>query len=673
MLGPAGYVMISGGSPGARIMAVAGTNGHVFQSELAPQRPYDPGPQPLPPIAGSHVVFEGLIIDGYRNDDKYPADSNVSRVTDPGRGERWDARGRLDGNGPWFNGLDLAFLDYIRLTDVTIYDAPTYGARFNRCTRVRISGGGVEAPRRLPNTDGYHFDGGCTDVVISDVTMATGDDAIAINPTEGFGVDAARFVISNVLFDDCSTGVRVHGSAVATHQITITNITGTVLTALLVHGAENWPRPAPEANHSVTISHSDVKVKNRDGALVWALSSGGSLTLSDVKLIEPAEATPFLLFSKPNYPAAFVMSEVVLNECAIYRNDFGPAEAYLLNMHQGKIGTLVLNNFRVSEQAGRSYSPIPHLMHIAPTASIDTLIVEGGHYQGVAAFVDDPERISHFGGSGLVATGLQVPASKTLPGCRFLNADAGGDLYENIGGGKCVRLATAARGARFTPVRKTYLELSSPTAALKPTSSFTVGFFINLRSVSTPVWGSVIGCWDDPGRRGFVCGWANAPNRFAFVIGAGSNQLVEVHDDVLAEPVPGTWYFVIAWYDADLQEVGIMTNNGGATTASVSWVPDYSSLPFRIGSWSSDIDTNPEADLDMVFVLPQLLTPAQKAWLYNAGAGRSYRELPHAPNPLIVPSKWHSFEDSNDLGFDSTGSNHLTNVNGVAQTEGIVA
>src|SRR5207248_7515104 len=128
-------------------------------------------------------------------------------------------------DGPWFHGLDLACLDQVALIGVLIYDAPSFGARFNACTRVQIRGGGVESPDRASNTDGYHFDGGCADVSISDIVMRTGDDAIAINSQEGFGVDCTRFVISNVIFDDCNTGVRVNGKSVGTHQITISNVT----------------------------------------------------------------------------------------------------------------------------------------------------------------------------------------------------------------------------------------------------------------------------------------------------------------------------------------------------------------------------------------------------------------------------------------------------------------
>jgi hypothetical protein len=95
----------------------------------------------------------------------------------------------------------------------------------------------------------------------------------------------------------------------------------------------------------------------------------------------------------------------------------------------------------VTEQARSNCSPIDHLLFVSASGSIDTLIVQGGHYTGVKAFLNDPDRIAHFGGTGLVATGLWIPAAKTLPGARFLNADDEGRLYENIGGGGWVRLA----------------------------------------------------------------------------------------------------------------------------------------------------------------------------------------------------------------------------------------
>ena len=393
-------------------------------------------------ILGSYVRFESVTIDGFRNSAGYPTHSNVSKV--PKDAECWDARGRIDGDGPWFNGLDLAWLEIVELKDVHIFDAPTYGARFNQCHRVHVHGGGVKAPDRTAatsnrNTDGYHFDGGCYDVVISDVTMSTGDDAIAINTAEGLGAASARFAITNVVFDDCNTGVRVYGPGVPTHQVTISNVTGTVQYALLVYGNNIRATAVPGTNHSVTISHADVEITDPGGAVALCLSPGGSLSLNDVKQTEPAFATPFMLFRDSTGEPC--ISDVVLNDCAIYRSDIGGGAANMLNMNCGRIGTLVVNNFRVTQDVGSSCSQIDYLLVVSAPGAIDTLIVEGGYYAGVKQFLNDPDRIAHFGGTGLVATGLWIPAAKTLPGARFLNADDGGHLYENIGGGVCMRLA----------------------------------------------------------------------------------------------------------------------------------------------------------------------------------------------------------------------------------------
>jgi hypothetical protein len=358
-----------------------------------------------------------------------------------------------DGDGPWFNCLDLAYLDVVELKDVQIFDAPTFGARFNHCRRVSINGGGVTSPLRTEadatnrNTDRYHFDGDCIDVVISDVVMSTGDDAIAINTGEGVASDSARFAVSNVVFDDCNTGVRVYGPLVNTRQVTVSNVTGTVHYALLVYGNQGVglnSRYADATNHSVTLSHADVQILEPNAEVVWCGSSGGTLTLNDVKQTEPAHATPFLLFgggyARPEEKWRFNVFDVALNDCAIYRSPTGAGAAYVLKMYFGSIGTLTLNNFRVVEQVGPTYGEIECLLVIDDGASIDTLIVDGGNYTGVKKFLNNTTPVEHFGGTGLVATGLQIPAAKTLPGAQFLNADDGGRLYENVGGGVYVRL-----------------------------------------------------------------------------------------------------------------------------------------------------------------------------------------------------------------------------------------
>ncbi len=402
---------------------------------------------------GSHVRFENLTIDGFLNVQWYPdSNSNVTRH-DPG----WSARG-FD-TGPWFTGLDLSWLDVVELKDVIIYDAPSFGVRFNRCRRVRIQGGGVEAPSRHEpvlinprrseppgaSTDGYHFDGGCEDVVISDVTMATGDDAIAINSDEGFGLPSSRFLVNNVLFQDCRTGLRVHGSWIATHQVVVSNLAGTIRRALVILG--NDVTSALDVNHSLTVSHADVRITGdvevSPTAMVFVLGNGGTLTLNDVKQAQPVVAAPFLQFGTDQQGQAGTISEVALNDCAIYRSDSGHAAAYVLEMPTGNIGTLVLKNFRVIRQRERTYGPIPCLLNITG-GLIGTLIVEGLYYtdEDVTAFLNDIAKVGKFGGTGLVATGLHIPAARTLRGARFLNADDAGRLYENIGGDVCVKLAS---------------------------------------------------------------------------------------------------------------------------------------------------------------------------------------------------------------------------------------
>ncbi|HEX8722119.1 MAG TPA: VCBS repeat-containing protein [Pyrinomonadaceae bacterium] len=60
LLPASGYVTVRGETPGARIMAVPGTNGHVFRSVTAPQRPYDTGPGVWKVVGAADFDGDGL-------------------------------------------------------------------------------------------------------------------------------------------------------------------------------------------------------------------------------------------------------------------------------------------------------------------------------------------------------------------------------------------------------------------------------------------------------------------------------------------------------------------------------------------------------------------------------------------------------------------------------------
>jgi len=73
--------------------------------------------------------------------------------------------------------------------------------------------------------------------------------------------------------------------------------------------------------------------------------------------------------------------------------------------------------------------------------------------------------------------------------------------------------------------------------------------------------------------------------------------------------------------------------------------------------------------ITQVFKYPFALTPTQVAYMYNSGAGRGSTEI-LAQSGLTNPNLLLCFENSNDLGLDSSSNNYdFTPVYSVGPTQ----
>lgn len=116
------------------------------------------------------------------------------------------------------------------------------------------------------------------------------------------------------------------------------------------------------------------------------------------------------------------------------------------------------------------------------------------------------------------------------------------------------------------------------------------------------------------------------PNRFACQFGNGITESASLAATSLGLPVAGTWYYIIAWHDPAANTVNIQVNDGAVD--SVAWAGGtYDSAdPVRLsGLGASGIHHN--GRMDEISLWKRVLTSAERTWLYNAGAGRSYAEV----------------------------------------------
>lgn len=90
----------------------------------------------------------------------------------------------------------------------------------------------------------------------------------------------------------------------------------------------------------------------------------------------------------------------------------------------------------------------------------------------------------------------------------------------------------------------------------------------------------------------------------------------------------GTWYFVVVWHDSVNNVLGIQVNNGTAVTAAwSSGVNASGTAPFMLGGLGNLGFWFLNGRIDEVGFWKRTLTPTEKTFLYNSGAGRSYGDI----------------------------------------------
>lgn len=142
----------------------------------------------------------------------------------------------------------------------------------------------------------------------------------------------------------------------------------------------------------------------------------------------------------------------------------------------------------------------------------------------------------------------------------------------------------------------------------------------------------------------------------------GESSVIILEDTVLGSPSAGTWYFIVLWHDATANTVNMQINNGSISSESWSLGVKDSTGDFTIGGVNGGGSDSKISRFG--FWKNGLLSAAEKTWLYNSGAGRSYDEIdPDGADDLLTNliSHWRL---NNSLA-DAHGSYDLTNNNSV--------
>ncbi len=110
----------------------------------------------------------------------------------------------------------------IRISGITILDAPCWTLSFNECENVKVIGLTIDTDLNVPNDDGIHLCG-CKGVIISDCYISSGDDCIALSGITNWNIPCEDVVITNCVLKSCSKAIVIGYTYSVIRNVTISN------------------------------------------------------------------------------------------------------------------------------------------------------------------------------------------------------------------------------------------------------------------------------------------------------------------------------------------------------------------------------------------------------------------------------------------------------------------
>ena len=110
----------------------------------------------------------------------------------------------------------------IRVSGITIVDAPCWTLSFNECENVKVTGLTIDTDLNVPNDDGIHLCS-CKGVIISDCNISSGDDCIALSCITNWNKPCEDVVITNCVLRSCSKAIVIGYIYSVIRNVTISN------------------------------------------------------------------------------------------------------------------------------------------------------------------------------------------------------------------------------------------------------------------------------------------------------------------------------------------------------------------------------------------------------------------------------------------------------------------
>lgn len=223
---------------------------------------------------------------------------------------------------------------------------------------------------------------------------------------------------------------------------------------------------------------------------------------------------------------------------------------------------------------------------------------------------------------------------------------------------------------QFTAANSEYLSIADNASLSVDGSTFSVACFFYADSLATQ---RTLLCKFKTGSDGEF--WLKVDDSdtsaLRFIVYNGSTS--SAVSTPTATIATGGFYFVVAWLDSDL--IPRISVNGVVTegVAPLATAIAASDAPFTIGARNTGSNLW-DGRISRALLAKRVWTSAERTWLFNSNAGRTYEEFGNASNDganllTNLVSYWKLGEVSGTRN-DSHGTNHLTDNNTVTWNPG---
>lgn len=161
---------------------------------------------------------------------------------------------------------------------------------------------------------------------------------------------------------------------------------------------------------------------------------------------------------------------------------------------------------------------------------------------------------------------------------------------------------------------------------------------------------------------------AGANDKYRFIINDGTGN-ASVFADTFGTIPLAEWHYIVAYYDADANSIGISVNNTATDTTADSDGMQSTSNQVTIGRQDNATSLDWDGLICRIGIWKRILTAAEKSELYNLNDGLIYEELTDGLKTSLS-AYWNGIEDSGNLLDSHTGSHDCTDVNSVLRGAG---